>query len=80
MIERPTYLLDRLTPHQTEAILFRGRPLLIIAGPGSGKTEVMNIDRAPARRSPGPFALPVAPASPLRPLSSVAGSRWLIST
>jgi ATP-dependent DNA helicase UvrD/PcrA len=40
MTEQPAYLLGYLTPQQIEAILFRGRPLLIIAGPGSGKTEV----------------------------------------
>src|SRR5574341_1375959 len=40
--ERPAYLPGYLTPQQTEAILFRGRPLLIIAGPGSGKTEVIS--------------------------------------
>jgi DNA helicase-2/ATP-dependent DNA helicase PcrA len=33
----PTYL----TEHQREAILHEGSPLLIIAGPGSGKTEVL---------------------------------------
>jgi DNA helicase-2/ATP-dependent DNA helicase PcrA len=37
----PTYLPSYLTDEQREAILFRGSPLLIIAGPGSGKTEVM---------------------------------------
>ncbi len=42
MNEQPTYLPGYLTPQQTEAILFRGRPLLIIAGPGSGKTEVIS--------------------------------------
>jgi DNA helicase-2/ATP-dependent DNA helicase PcrA len=42
MPPRPAYLPDRLTDQQVEAVLFRGRPLLIIAGPGSGKTEVMS--------------------------------------
>jgi DNA helicase-2/ATP-dependent DNA helicase PcrA len=42
MPSRPEYLPDRLTDQQVEAVLFRGRPLLIIAGPGSGKTEVMS--------------------------------------
>jgi DNA helicase-2/ATP-dependent DNA helicase PcrA len=35
------YLPDRLTAEQREAILHTGSPLLIIAGPGSGKTEVI---------------------------------------
>src|SRR5574341_1857099 len=39
---QPAYLPNYLTPQQKEAILFRGRPLLIIAGPGSGKTEVIS--------------------------------------
>ncbi len=39
--ERPPYLPDSLTESQTEAILHRGFPLLIIAGPGAGKTEVI---------------------------------------
>lgn len=42
MNEPPSYLSDHLTPQQVEAILFRGQPLLIVAGPGSGKTEVMS--------------------------------------
>jgi DNA helicase-2/ATP-dependent DNA helicase PcrA len=33
--------LEKLTTQQREAILHRGSPLLIIAGPGSGKTEVI---------------------------------------
>ena len=37
----PDYLPDYLTPEQREAILHRGSPLLIIAGPGSGKTGVI---------------------------------------
>jgi DNA helicase-2/ATP-dependent DNA helicase PcrA len=32
----------KLTQHQREAILHQGSPLLIIAGPGSGKTEVIS--------------------------------------
>ena len=32
-----------LTEQQLEAILYRGSPLLIIAGPGSGKTEVIRV-------------------------------------
>jgi DNA helicase-2/ATP-dependent DNA helicase PcrA len=42
MADRPSYLPDNLTDQQVEAILFHGRPLLIIAGPGSGKTEVIS--------------------------------------
>lgn len=42
MNERPAYLPTYLTPQQTESVLFRGQPLLIIAGPGSGKTEVIS--------------------------------------
>ncbi len=42
MSERPAYLPSYLTAEQAEAVLFRGRPLLIIAGPGSGKTEVIS--------------------------------------
>ena len=37
----PDYLPSYLTGQQREAILHRGSPLLIIAGPGSGKTEVI---------------------------------------
>jgi len=36
------YLPKRLTEPQREAILHRGSPLLIIAGPGAGKTEVIS--------------------------------------
>ncbi|GAB4547557.1 MAG: ATP-dependent DNA helicase [Anaerolineae bacterium] len=37
----PVYLPPTLTPAQLAAILHQGSPLLIIAGPGSGKTEVI---------------------------------------
>jgi DNA helicase-2/ATP-dependent DNA helicase PcrA len=37
----PPYLPTRLTDQQRAAILHQGSPLLIIAGPGSGKTEVL---------------------------------------
>ena len=40
-MNEPDYLPAQLTPEQREAILHRGSPLLIIAGPGSGKTEVI---------------------------------------
>ncbi len=36
-----TELIAHLTAPQKEAVLHRGSPLLIIAGPGSGKTEVV---------------------------------------
>jgi DNA helicase-2/ATP-dependent DNA helicase PcrA len=36
-----SYLPEYLTSEQREAILHTGSPLLIIAGPGSGKTEVL---------------------------------------
>jgi DNA helicase-2/ATP-dependent DNA helicase PcrA len=42
MPSRPEYLPENLTDQQVDAILFRERPLLVIAGPGSGKTEVMS--------------------------------------
>ena len=35
-------LLDGLTSAQKEAVTYRGGPLLIVAGPGSGKTEVIS--------------------------------------
>ncbi|RME81972.1 MAG: hydrogenase accessory protein HypB, partial [Caldilineae bacterium] len=35
------YLPSHLTEEQAEAIVHRGGPLLIIAGPGSGKTELL---------------------------------------
>jgi hypothetical protein len=37
----PEGLPKRLTQQQRDAILHQGSPLLIIAGPGSGKTEVI---------------------------------------
>jgi DNA helicase-2/ATP-dependent DNA helicase PcrA len=37
----PPYLPSYLTDQQRAAILHQGSPLLIIAGPGSGKTEVL---------------------------------------
>jgi len=40
-MNRPSYLPSHLTDQQLEAILARDSPLLIIAGPGSGKTEVV---------------------------------------
>ena len=40
-MERPSYLPANLTEQQLEAILHTGSPLLIIAGPGSGKTAVI---------------------------------------
>ncbi len=38
---QPFSLPSHLTPSQLSAILHRGTPLLILAGPGSGKTEVI---------------------------------------
>jgi DNA helicase-2/ATP-dependent DNA helicase PcrA len=37
----PSYLPDRLTSEQLDAVLHTGSPLLVIAGPGSGKTGVI---------------------------------------
>jgi DNA helicase-2/ATP-dependent DNA helicase PcrA len=37
----PSYLPANLTTEQRDAVLHSGGPLLIIAGPGSGKTEVL---------------------------------------
>jgi DNA helicase-2/ATP-dependent DNA helicase PcrA len=42
MVDRPSYLPDWLTNAQREAIFHRGSSLLIVAGPGSGKTEVIS--------------------------------------
>jgi hypothetical protein len=41
IVNKPDYLPLNLTEQQIEAILHQGSPLLIIAGPGSGKTEVI---------------------------------------
>jgi hypothetical protein len=40
-MHRPDYLPARLTGQQIEAITHRDSPLLLVAGPGSGKTEVI---------------------------------------
>jgi DNA helicase-2/ATP-dependent DNA helicase PcrA len=40
-MEDPSYLPSCLTLEQRDAILHTGSPLLVIAGPGSGKTEVI---------------------------------------
>jgi DNA helicase-2/ATP-dependent DNA helicase PcrA len=40
-MDRPSYLPSNLTDQQLEAVLHQGSPLLIIAGPGSGKTAVI---------------------------------------
>jgi len=42
MASIPSYLPEMLTREQREAVLHYGLPLLIIAGPGSGKTEVIS--------------------------------------
>lgn len=39
--DAPTILDNTLTPEQKQAITHDKGPLLVIAGPGSGKTEVM---------------------------------------
>jgi len=41
-MSREDFLPDFLTRAQREAVTYRGGPLLIIAGPGSGKTEVIS--------------------------------------
>jgi DNA helicase-2/ATP-dependent DNA helicase PcrA len=41
VVKRPEYLLADLTEEQAQAVLHSGSPLLIIAGPGSGKTTVI---------------------------------------
>jgi DNA helicase-2/ATP-dependent DNA helicase PcrA len=41
IVDKPDYLPPHLTEQQVEAILHQDSPLLIIAGPGSGKTEVI---------------------------------------
>jgi DNA helicase-2/ATP-dependent DNA helicase PcrA len=40
-MDPPAYLPSYLTTEQFDAIVHQGSPLLIIAGPGSGKTEVI---------------------------------------
>jgi superfamily I DNA/RNA helicase len=40
-MDTPAYLPDYLTGEQRDAILHTGSPLLVIAGPGSGKTAVI---------------------------------------
>jgi len=42
MVNAPEKLLEGLLKPQEEAVLHRGSPLLIVAGPGSGKTEVLS--------------------------------------
>ena len=46
-----TDILCDLTPAQREAVTYYGGPLLIIAGPGSGKTEVISCRAAYLIRS-----------------------------
>uniref|UniRef100_A0A831TET7 DNA 3'-5' helicase n=1 Tax=Thermorudis peleae TaxID=1382356 RepID=A0A831TET7_9BACT len=41
MVATPDTLLEALTPEQREVVLHEKGPLLVIAGPGAGKTEVM---------------------------------------
>lgn len=42
MVNTPEKLLESLLKPQAEAVLHRNSPLLIVAGPGSGKTEVLS--------------------------------------
>lgn len=51
----PPYLPSYLTEQQRAAILHQGGPLLIIAGPGSGRTEVVTwrAEHGGSGRGPG---------------------------
>jgi DNA helicase-2/ATP-dependent DNA helicase PcrA len=61
-MNHPPYLPAYLTDEQRETIFHRGNPLPIIAGPGSGKTEVLTWRVAHLVRAglAAPEALPVA--------------------